>query len=51
MVAAALLAPVTLSACDSDGSSEDPFSSGGGDGDTVVVGSAHFPESELLTQI
>lgn len=37
---------VTLTAC--GGAQGDPFSSGGSSGDKIVVGSANFPESELL---
>ena len=49
---AAVAAALTLSACGSDDDSgTDPFSSGGGDKDTIVVGSANFPESELLMQM
>lgn len=46
-----LAAGLVLSACGSDDGGDDAFSSGGGDGDTIVVGSANFPESELLMQI
>ena len=49
---AAVAAALTLSACGSDDDSgTDPFSSGGGDKGTIVVGSANFPESELLMQL
>ena len=47
----AALAALALSACGGEGSAEDPFSEGGASGDTVVVGSANFPESELLMQL
>lgn len=48
----ALVASVALAGCGSDdGGGDDPFSSGGSDSDTIVVGSANFPESELLMQI
>lgn len=50
-VAVAVLAAVSLSACGSDDSKEDPFSEGGKGGGTVVVGSANFPENELLMQM
>lgn len=41
-----------LTACGSDESQgKDPFSARGGDAGTVVVGSANFPESELLMQM
>lgn len=49
-----LASTLALSACGADEGS-DPFSSGGGDGggsgDTIVVGSANFPESELLMEM
>ena len=51
---AAVAAALTLSACGSDSddsSGEDPFSSGGGDKGTIVIGSANFPENELLMQM
>jgi len=50
-VAVAVLAAVSLSACGSDDSGEDPFAEGGKGGGTVVVGSANFPENELLMQM
>lgn len=47
----ALAATAVLAGCGSDdGGSDDPFSSGGS-GDTIVVGSANFPENELLMQM
>ena len=50
--AVAVLAVVALSACGGgDDSADDPFSEGEGGGDTVVVGSANFPENELLMQM
>jgi osmoprotectant transport system substrate-binding protein len=50
-VAAGLLATsLALAACGSD-DSDDPFSSGGSDAGTIVVGSANFPESELLMEM
>ncbi|MCH1864998.1 ABC transporter substrate-binding protein [Nocardioides sp. CFH 31398] len=55
LAASALLAGATLTACGSDdgGSGGDPLSGGGGDGDTstITVGSANFPENELLMQM
>jgi len=50
---AAVAAAFTLAACGSDDDSgSDPLSSGGGgDKDTIVIGSANFPESELLMQM
>lgn len=50
---AAVAAAFALAACGSDdeSGSDDPFSSGGGDKDTIVVGSANFPENELLMQM
>ncbi len=49
---AAIAAAFTLAACGSDDESgSDPLSSGGGDKDAIVVGSANFPESELLMQM
>lgn len=49
-----LVSTLALSGCGADQGS-DPFSSGGGDGggsgDTIVVGSANFPESELLMEM
>ena len=47
----AVLAAAALTACGGDDSAEDPFSEGGSDGDTIVVGSANFPENELLMQM
>ncbi|GAA1876309.1 ABC transporter substrate-binding protein [Lapillicoccus jejuensis] len=55
-VALALASALALSACGSDSSGGDPLS-GGGDSaskapsDTIVVGSANFPESELIMDI
>jgi osmoprotectant transport system substrate-binding protein len=50
---AAVAAALSLAACGSDDNkaSDDPFSSGGGDKGTIVIGSANFPESELLMQM
>jgi osmoprotectant transport system substrate-binding protein len=49
---AALAATVALAACGSGGDSGgDPFSSGSAAADTIVIGSANFPESELLMQM
>jgi osmoprotectant transport system substrate-binding protein len=49
----AVAAAFSLAACgsDDDSASDDPFSSGGGDKGTIVIGSANFPESELLMQM
>lgn len=49
--AVAVLAVLALSACGGGDSAEDPFSEGGGGGDTLVIGSANFPENELLMQM
>ena len=47
-----MAAAFALAACGSDDDSgSDPLSSGGGDKDAIVVGSANFPESELLMQM
>ena len=51
LLAVAVLAAAALTACGDDDSAEDPFSEGGGDAGTVVVGSANFPENELLMQM
>jgi osmoprotectant transport system substrate-binding protein len=52
LAAVASLAVLALSACGGgDDSAEDPFSEGEGGGDTIVVGSANFPENELLMQM
>ncbi|WP_134740298.1 ABC transporter substrate-binding protein [Nocardioides sp. 503] len=53
LLSLAAVAALTLSACgsDDDSASDDPFSSGGGDKGTIVVGSANFPENELLMQM
>ncbi|WP_299054013.1 ABC transporter substrate-binding protein [uncultured Nocardioides sp.] len=55
LAASALLAGSALTACgsDDDGGGGDPLSGGGGDGDTstITVGSANFPENELLMQM
>lgn len=48
LAAALLAASATLAACGSD---DDPFTEGGGDGGAIVVGSANFPESELLMEM
>jgi len=50
--AVALLAGGLLTACGSDGGG-DPLASGGGDNDagSITVGSANFPENELLMQM
>ena len=52
LVAAGMTAAFGLAGCGAD-EGEDPFSSGGsGDGGgTIVVGSANFPESELLMEM
>ncbi|MDO9380171.1 MAG: ABC transporter substrate-binding protein [Nocardioidaceae bacterium] len=50
LLGAALAVGLTLSAC-GGGGDDDAFSSGGGDDDTVTLGSANFPESELLMEI
>lgn len=48
----ATTAALALSACGgSDDSGSDPFSSGSTDAGTIVVGSANFPENELLMEI
>lgn len=46
----ALAASLALTACGSDDKS-DPFSSGNNDPDVITIGSANFPESELLMQM
>lgn len=57
LAASLLLAGGALTACGSDDSGSDgggdPLSGGGGDGDagTITVGSANFPENELLMQM
>ncbi|GAA1908341.1 ABC transporter substrate-binding protein [Nocardioides lentus] len=57
LAASLLLAGGALAACGSDDSGSDgggdPLSGGGGDGDagTITVGSANFPENELLMQM
>jgi osmoprotectant transport system substrate-binding protein len=51
LVAGALVASLGLVACGAEQGGEDAFSSGEGGGDTIVVGSANFPESELLMQM
>jgi osmoprotectant transport system substrate-binding protein len=47
------VAAFTLAACGggSDSASDDPFSSGKSASDTIVIGSANFPENELLMQM
>lgn len=48
----AVASTFVLAACGSDEPDDaDPFSAGGGDAGTVVVGSANFPENELLMQM
>ena len=53
LVSLAAVAAFALAGCGSDtDSGKDPLSSGGGgDKGTIVVGSANFPESELLMQL
>lgn len=51
LVAGALVAGLGLAACGADQGGEDAFSSGEGGGDAIVVGSANFPESELLMEM
>lgn len=53
LLALAAAGVLALSACGGgdDESGDDPFSSGGGDADTIVVGSANFPENELLMEM
>jgi len=52
LAATAVAASFGLAACGSDDAAEDdPFSSGDSDSGRVVVGSANFPESELLMQM
>ncbi|MFE9767486.1 ABC transporter substrate-binding protein [Streptomyces sp. NPDC005808] len=48
-----LIAALSLSACGSGDSDENPLtgSSGDSDGKTLVVGSANFPENQLLAEI
>jgi len=48
-----LIAALSLSACGSGDSDDNPLtgSSAGSDGKTLVVGSANFPESQLLAEI
>lgn len=47
----ATAAALGLSACGSDDTGSDPFGSGETEAGTIVVGSANFPENELLMQI
>lgn len=47
----ALAASLVLTACGGEDSEGDPFASEESDGGTIVVGSANFPESELLMQM
>lgn len=49
LLAGALLTASALTACGSDDG--DPLSSGGSEAGSIVVGSANFPESELLMQM
>ncbi|GAA4707191.1 ABC transporter substrate-binding protein [Nocardioides conyzicola] len=52
LVSLAAVAAFALAGCGSDDSkADDPFSNGGGDKGTIVIGSANFPESELLMQM
>ncbi|WP_231482599.1 ABC transporter substrate-binding protein [Nocardioides sp. URHA0020] len=47
-----MAAAFALAGCGSDSDSgSDPLSSGGGDKSAIVIGSANFPESELLMQL
>lgn len=50
LAAVAVLALLALSAC-GGGDSSDEFAEGGGGGETIVIGSANFPENELLMQM
>ncbi len=47
----ALAAGLTLAACGGSSTSSNPLGGGGGSKGTVVVGSANFPEDELLAEI
>src|SRR5216684_4408986 len=49
-LAIGIAAAAALSACGSSGKSSNPLSSGGSK-NSVVIGSANFPESELLATI
>ncbi|MFY0405978.1 glycine betaine ABC transporter substrate-binding protein [Solicola sp. PLA-1-18] len=49
LAGAVLALGLTLSAC--GGGGDEAFSSGDGDSDTITLGSANFPESELLMEI
>ena len=51
LLAVAVLAAAALTACGSDDSADDPFSEGENDSGTIVIGSANFPENELLMQM
>lgn len=51
LVAGALVAGLGLAACGADQGGEDAFSSGEGSGDAIVIGSANFPENELLMEM
>lgn len=55
LVAGLLTASTALSACGGSGSDDkfakEPQGSGASDGTSIVIGSANFPESELLMQI
>ena len=46
-----LVASLGLVACGADDGGNDAFSSGDGEGGSIVVGSANFPENELLMQM
>lgn len=48
--ASVLAASLALTAC-GGGEKDDPFAGEGSDGSTVIVGSANFPESELLMEM
>src|SRR3954451_3811100 len=52
LVSLAAAAALALAGCGSDtDSGDDPLSTGGGDSSAIVIGSANFPESELLMQM
>jgi osmoprotectant transport system substrate-binding protein len=50
-VATALAATLAVSACGSSDPLANDSGDGGGSGETIVVGSANFPESQLLAEI
>ncbi|WP_338900561.1 ABC transporter substrate-binding protein [Streptomyces sp. TG1A-60] len=51
VAALALTTALTLTACGGGGGDDNPLTGDGGGGESIVVGSANFPENQLLAEI